>query len=592
MSLKARAGWTALILTIWGCYLRTLNPTFLNNDSAEFLTSGRLLGLSHSPGYPLISLIQRLFQGIPLGSFAWRGSMAAGTLAVLGVILLAGVVHQLIRSGFPAHALSGVESTAMAWGAGFLLAFAPTYWINALTAKGTIYSLQMLFTLGTLRAFGSNLSGGHDRSRGTYALSFYAGLGLAHHWPTQAVLLLALALTWIASQFTRMRFSASPATLLRAASFGLAAWSPLLLYSPLRERFQPALDFGAITTWSRWKSYAGMSYYPWIPSFASPSGWYRGWMELKPRAREIAAFLTQEPTRGWVFIFLAGLYFLSRRFPFQALGTALVALGLIGADLFVNRITGSDTWPLRNPVLGLLLVEIPTVSLFLILLPGAGIRKAVPWIILAAGIGSGVWGWSLSDQSRETQAFRYSLDLFASCPRTAILLAEEDRDLFSSAYLQDVLGKRPDLTVVKLFLWQEEWGVRRWAQTHPDWKLDPLPGADPWDRVEDNLRRIMGALEGTKPIQVTLSRGFVWRHLLQEPTPWSIRPYGLTFKLFPKGSSSPPTPLFLLDRMALGEAWINNGWTAPIQSQFKGVYRIALNNALRENSKFQQGLKP
>ena len=98
-SLTARVGWMAFILGLWACYLPTVNPAFLNDDSAEILTSGHLLGLSHSPGYPLASLFQRTFQGIPLGSLAWRGSLAACALAVLGAALLAAVVHRLVRSG-------------------------------------------------------------------------------------------------------------------------------------------------------------------------------------------------------------------------------------------------------------------------------------------------------------------------------------------------------------------------------------------------------------------------------------------------------------------------------------------------------------
>jgi hypothetical protein len=40
-----------LFTGLFGLYLTRANPAFLNDDSAETLTAGHILGLAHSPGY-------------------------------------------------------------------------------------------------------------------------------------------------------------------------------------------------------------------------------------------------------------------------------------------------------------------------------------------------------------------------------------------------------------------------------------------------------------------------------------------------------------------------------------------------------------
>ncbi|MCB0020132.1 MAG: DUF2723 domain-containing protein, partial [Anaerolineales bacterium] len=111
-------------------YLRTLAPDILYSDSAEFQTLAYTLGIAHPTGYPLYSLIGRLFGLLPIGTLAWRINLlsavaAAGTVA--GVYLLGCFVTR--------RRLAAILGS-------FALLVSYTFWSQAVIAE--------VYTVGTL----------------------------------------------------------------------------------------------------------------------------------------------------------------------------------------------------------------------------------------------------------------------------------------------------------------------------------------------------------------------------------------------------------------------------------------------------------
>src|SRR4030042_341930 len=69
-------------------YLVTLAPTVGQHDTFEFQVLSYELGIAHPTGYPLYTLLGKLFTLVPLGNVAYRVNLssalfAAGTIAVL-----------------------------------------------------------------------------------------------------------------------------------------------------------------------------------------------------------------------------------------------------------------------------------------------------------------------------------------------------------------------------------------------------------------------------------------------------------------------------------------------------------------------------
>jgi len=129
-----------------------------------------LLGVAHPPGYPLYTLLGRLFTYIPLGSPAYRVNLLSAVVGALTLTLVSLAVRQLIPSPWPCVA------------AALALGGATTFWAQATVAS--IRGLTALFTalifvlaLDYARAEGQP----RRRQRCLTALGLVFGLGLSHH---------------------------------------------------------------------------------------------------------------------------------------------------------------------------------------------------------------------------------------------------------------------------------------------------------------------------------------------------------------------------------------------------------------------------
>src|SRR5689334_20638264 len=89
-------------LTAFILYLRTLAPSVLVGDSGEFQFTGAILGVPHPTGYPLYTLLNKLFSFLPVGDVAYRVNLGSAVYAALACGLVTGMVYHLL--GDPATA--------------------------------------------------------------------------------------------------------------------------------------------------------------------------------------------------------------------------------------------------------------------------------------------------------------------------------------------------------------------------------------------------------------------------------------------------------------------------------------------------------
>ena len=168
----------ALGLVVLTVYLRTLAPTVAGGDSGELITVAYTLGVAHPPGYPLYTLLAKLFTLIPIGTIAWRVNLfsAACGAGAATILFLA------------AARWSGSLWAALA--AASLFAFSPRVWPHAVTAE--VFALNNLFIAGlvylTVRfSDAARESGGSNDERIRLRrllgclLFFWIGLGLTNH---------------------------------------------------------------------------------------------------------------------------------------------------------------------------------------------------------------------------------------------------------------------------------------------------------------------------------------------------------------------------------------------------------------------------
>jgi hypothetical protein len=268
-------------------YLRTLAPSVATifDDSLEFQLVCYQPGIAHPSGYPLYTLLGKLFTLLPVGDVAYRVNLMSAVFASLAVVFVYVALRLLIEHRVPA--LLGAATFAVS----------PVFWSQAIIAE--VYTLNALFVAGTLclllawaqahREQG-DLAG--DPTRLLSLLALLYGLSLTHH---RTMLLLApAALVFILT--VDRRLFARGRLLARLAVF-LVAPLLLYLYLPLRGLTMSSLNGVYQNTLRGFLSYVA-------------AGSYGIFLTENPLAqsRDLASYATLLRDQfTWVGIVLAGV---------------------------------------------------------------------------------------------------------------------------------------------------------------------------------------------------------------------------------------------------------------------------------------------
>lgn len=209
----------AVFVFTFSVYLSTLSPTIGFIDSGELTAVSHGLGIAHPTGYPVYTLLGRLFTLIPVGEVAWRLNLSSAVYAALSAALLS---LAFLTFGDP------VGGTAVP----LLFAFSSTLWSQATQAE--VYSLTVLLSTILLCLAVSRGPAG----RGILLLSFAVGVALTNH---MSVLALAVP-TVIYLLFTRRKLVNGRTILLSVLLFLLGL--SIYLYLPVRSARDPVLNWG------------------------------------------------------------------------------------------------------------------------------------------------------------------------------------------------------------------------------------------------------------------------------------------------------------------------------------------------------------
>ncbi|HUG97813.1 MAG TPA: DUF2723 domain-containing protein, partial [Gammaproteobacteria bacterium] len=168
-----RAGLVATALFL--LYAATAPRTVALEDDGLFILSSYFLGIEHAPGFPLYTLLGKLFTLLPFGSVAYRVHL----LSALFGGLTCGLLWLCSRAL--------VEERLAAYVAAFGLGLSPVFWSQSLIAD--VYTFNTFFFLAllllALRACPPSVeatpSAANPRLLPWMALVF--GLSLSNHWP-------------------------------------------------------------------------------------------------------------------------------------------------------------------------------------------------------------------------------------------------------------------------------------------------------------------------------------------------------------------------------------------------------------------------
>jgi 4-amino-4-deoxy-L-arabinose transferase-like glycosyltransferase len=169
--------WLALALTALALfvYVSTLTPSlsYLSPDGNELATIPYLLGLAHSPGYPVYTWLGKLFTLLPFGDIAHRVNLLSAAMGALSI----GSLYLLITIILNPRVASPMLRRTAALFSAMLFAFSPTFWSQSVIAE--VYAPNIAFIALTLLALLYWEKTRRDRDFFLFALAF--GLSLGTH---------------------------------------------------------------------------------------------------------------------------------------------------------------------------------------------------------------------------------------------------------------------------------------------------------------------------------------------------------------------------------------------------------------------------
>ncbi|NUM81844.1 DUF2723 domain-containing protein, partial [bacterium] len=177
-------------------YLAGLAPSVTFEDSGELITAAYSWGIPHEPGYPLFTMLGKLFSYLPVGNVAWRINLMSAVFSSAGIMFLFCTCVLWLRelkAGF-------ISVTALI--ASLCVGISPAYFSQSVITE--VYGLNNFFTgfllwiLFQWRLARLNNLTGIDKY--FYAFCFLAGSTLTNHHISLIFIPFGLFVIWSADR--------------------------------------------------------------------------------------------------------------------------------------------------------------------------------------------------------------------------------------------------------------------------------------------------------------------------------------------------------------------------------------------------------
>ncbi len=428
--LNLKKQWPHLVVVfvaLFSVYAYSAPRTVTLEDDGLFIMSSYFLGIDHPPGYPLLTLLGKLFTLLPVGSIALRVHLLSAFFGALTCVALWLVVRALFADAVSAY------TGAVLYG------LSATFWSQAIIAE--TYTLNTffffcLFYLALVFLATKNL-------RVLYVFAGVFGLSLANHWPLMLLSTPCLVLLLLPARCEVLR--ASPRML------GIAFVVCVLpyLWMVVRSRMDPEINF-----------YGPISGFESLLFFVSRQGFRN--VDVSQSADiadklDYQGFLLIEMVRQYtpVGAALAG-FGLVQQFRRLNLSTAFALLaGWLGSSLVLGAMLGFDYEPLMKAAIRRYpLIPYGILAVWLVLAldaltsrvrRGAAAVRVGTFAALAAVVF--LSHRDVNVRRDDTWARDYATAVLESLDKGAVLFVHGDDDSFPIGYMNRVEGFRPDVTL-------------------------------------------------------------------------------------------------------------------------------------------------
>lgn len=422
-------------------FLRTTTGAFFPDDTPWTMSAVFSLEHQHPPGYPLYTLLSRLWAVIPLGGASFRLNLLSAVLMSLAGVMVGLLAFEIIRRGVktgPRARLLFILAPALVFDLSW------TSWEQALSFKGGVYALNTLITLGIIGLSSGLIASNLAASRLLAGLALLIGAGLAHHWMT---ILINLPLAVLPLAWWRRNTLPGAQKGIYALVYVLLGLSTYLLL-PIRSG-KAYVNWGVPGDLKGFVSVVTRAQYRSEERTSPPPGYWN------QKISYVSRFFRREWTTPGLFLVLVGLIASLTLLPRESLALFLSAV-FTAFSVFWYDLKPPDCFFSRAhfylPTIAILSVFIG-VSLGSIWMIVAGRSRIIFSLIWLTVMGFTAYGRIEShDLSHAYVPYDYAKNILDSAPHNAVLLCEGEGDWFSCLFQTQVNGYRNDIDPVNYYL--------------------------------------------------------------------------------------------------------------------------------------------
>ena len=436
-----------LWLIIFSIYLFTIAPSVGFIDSGELSTVALSLGIAHPTGYPLFTLLCKVFSMIPFANEKIvRLNIFSALLTSVAAVIVFFLVIELLGSVKKKKNNSILTASAFSASA---LAFSKTFWTQAVSIE--VYSLHLLLISLILYLFVKAINTNNKKI--WLLFSFLVGLSFTNHLTT--ILLAPALLYWFFAEFGLKKHTFKRILYLTPSFFaGLSVY----FYLPIRASQYPLLNWGNPQTFEKfWWHFTGKQFRVWMFSSSDAA------------RKQLNYFVENLPNEFQFIILIAAvvgsfiLLFSSRRiFVFVSLLFVTCVLYAINYDIH-----DIDSYFLLA-FISLALFASVAIQKIIDGLEGK-VANIIAALILIGLVSYQVFtNYSKVDQGDNYLVEDYTNNILLNLPKNAIVLSYQwDYFISASYYIQHVKNIRPDIVVLDKELFRRSWYAVQLEKMHP-----------------------------------------------------------------------------------------------------------------------------
>lgn len=416
-------------------YLKTLAPTVTFLDSGDFLSAIYTLGIPHPPGYPLYTLLGKLFSFIPVGELGFRIALFSAFFAAIDNALLYLIVFKITKRHIPAII------------AAFSFAFSFTFWSQVTIAETYALNIFFLSLIILVLLKWEELINNDDPSsfKYLYLIAFLSGLALTNHLST-GLFLMPFVFFIIDTKYSVLNKKTIPVLILL-----FLIPLTLYLYEPIRASAKPEKNWGNPNTLSRFTDHLTVAQYRGAVQ-KMPTLIYANRLKKYPGiiAKEFTPYLALISALGiiWLVLRKDKKYFIFLIFLFLII--ALFLARNAAPDMIIEKHNYLPSYLIVSIFIGLgatLLMETAED-----LAQSKSLKKTTTVLIgfiLIAGIFNLLTShYHKEDKSKYYFAYDYATNVLNALKPNAIIFNYGDNEILSMEYMQIVEKKRRDVVII------------------------------------------------------------------------------------------------------------------------------------------------